>query len=229
MPKIVDHDERREHIVSALYALLAREGFERLNMREIAREAGYSHGAIARYFPNKQAVLKATFSRMIEGWQDQFQHATEDLQGLQGLEALCRRLWPIGATGHGNANVVVALWNEAITDEELHQIQRDNNSLTRSRIRQFLVEAKDKSEVSPNMDIEATVRSIMVRSMGWQMLAVLTSDEATDEVLNGDIQALVTGLQASTPDQDPADIFGAPAAESSIGRELRHESPLQAH
>ena len=197
MPKIVDHDERREHIVTALYELLAREGFGQLNMREIAREAGYSHGAIARYFPNKQAVLKATFSRMIESWQEQFQHATTDLSGLQGLEALCRRLWPLGEIGRGNANVVVALWNEAITDDELHTIQRENNSLTRSRIRQFLLEAQRKEEVSRDLDVDATVRSIMVRSMGWQMLAVLVSGEATDDVLNADIQALVAGLQAS--------------------------------
>lgn len=217
MPKIVDHDERRAHIVSALYALLAREGFERLNMREIAREAGYSHGAIARYFPNKQAVLKATFSRMIEDWQEQFQNATEDFQGLQGLEALCRRLWPVGARGHGNANVVVALWNEAITDEELHQLQRDNNSLTRSRIRQFLAEAKDGGEIPPDIDIEATVRSIMVRSMGWQMLAVLTAEEATDEALNGDIQALIAGLKVSTAAQDPAGVFSASPAKIPIG------------
>ena len=197
MPKIVDHDERREHIVTALYELLAREGFGQLNMREIAREAGYSHGAIARYFPNKQAVLKATFSRMIESWQEQFQHATTDLSGLQGLEALCRRLWPLGEIGRGNAKVVVALWNEAITDDELHTIQRENNSLTRSRIRQFLLEAQRKEEVSRDLDVDATVRSIMVRSMGWQMLAVLVSGEATDDVLNADIQALVAGLQAS--------------------------------
>lgn len=199
MPKIVDHDERRDHIVAALYEVLAREGFGQLNMRKIASEAGYSHGAIARYFPNKQAVLKATFYSMIEQWQERFQEATDDLRGLEGLEALCKILWPLGETGRRNANVVVALWNEAITDQEFHDIQRENNSLTRSRIKKFLSDAQDRGEVSSTLDVTAMAWSIMVRSMGWHILAALSADEAADNALHSDIHTLMTGLRTGAP------------------------------
>ena len=46
MPKIVDHDERRERIVEIVADMLATVGAEKTTIREIARQSGYSRGFI---------------------------------------------------------------------------------------------------------------------------------------------------------------------------------------
>lgn len=195
MPKIVDHDERRAHIVDSLYALLAREGFSTLTMRRIAQEAGYAHGAIARYFPDKQAILKQTFNEMIERWHVRFNASTQGLTGLDGLAAFCHQLWPIGEEGRGNANVVVALWNEVVTDHELQTIQHRNNARLREMIHHYLQQAHENQEIDTGLDIEELERSILAQSMGWTMLVVLKPQVATDEILKADINLLISQLR----------------------------------
>jgi TetR/AcrR family transcriptional regulator, transcriptional repressor of bet genes len=57
MPRKVDHDERRRHIVAALLRIVGRQGLEAVSMREVAVEAGVSLGAVQHYFASKDAML----------------------------------------------------------------------------------------------------------------------------------------------------------------------------
>ena len=60
MPKIVDHDERRERIVEIVAEMLASAGAEKTTIREIARQSGYSRGFIEHYFHNKEELITKT-------------------------------------------------------------------------------------------------------------------------------------------------------------------------
>ena len=46
MPRKVDHDERRRHIVGALLRIAGTQGLDAVSMREVAQEAGVSLGAV---------------------------------------------------------------------------------------------------------------------------------------------------------------------------------------
>jgi AcrR family transcriptional regulator len=51
--------DRRTRLVQVGVDLLTRDGPQALSLREIARQAGVSHGAPRRYFPTHQALLAA--------------------------------------------------------------------------------------------------------------------------------------------------------------------------
>ena len=57
MPKIVDHDERREEIARALWRVVRRDGIGAASVRSIAAEAGWSAGAVRYYFPDQAGLL----------------------------------------------------------------------------------------------------------------------------------------------------------------------------
>ena len=57
MPKIVNHEARREELVEATWRVIARAGMVGATMREIAREAGVSTGILAHYFTDKEDLL----------------------------------------------------------------------------------------------------------------------------------------------------------------------------
>lgn len=61
MPKIVDHDQYREELLSRYFDLFARRGYLDVTMREISRELGVSTGTLYHYFPTKKALLEALF------------------------------------------------------------------------------------------------------------------------------------------------------------------------
>lgn len=57
MPRKVDHDQRRRHIVEALLAIAGTRGLEAVSLREVAHEAGVSMGAVQHYFATKDEML----------------------------------------------------------------------------------------------------------------------------------------------------------------------------
>jgi AcrR family transcriptional regulator len=57
MPKIVDHDARREEIAQALWRVVRRDGIRAASVRTVAAEAGWSAGAVRYYFPDQEGLL----------------------------------------------------------------------------------------------------------------------------------------------------------------------------
>ncbi|GAA2463820.1 TetR/AcrR family transcriptional regulator [Agromyces soli] len=196
MPKIVDHDERRAHIVEALMRLIVRDGFERATMREIAAEAGYAHGAIARYFPDKQSVLTAAFQRLHTQANDRILAGVEGLRGLAALREMCLEILPFGEAGPRYAKVVLAFWDHAAQDREIWEIHREHNLRWRQLMHRFLGEARDDGELAEGIDIATAVNEVSARNAGWQMIAVLMPDEAGDAHLDQGLDALLDRFRA---------------------------------
>src|SRR5499427_5103765 len=59
VPKIVDHDQRRDQIALVACRVVAENGFDQATIVRIAREAGYTTGMVAHYFDTKQDIIIA--------------------------------------------------------------------------------------------------------------------------------------------------------------------------
>lgn len=90
-------DAKRALIVAAAETLLARDGFERTKMSDIATEAGVAVGTVYRLFPDKPSLLADLqssiedefISAMQDGWHSGAT-ASEKFEGL--VEALMLKL-----------------------------------------------------------------------------------------------------------------------------------------
>jgi AcrR family transcriptional regulator len=51
--------ERRDSLVAAAFAVIAREGFEGLRMRGVAANAGLDHSTVHHYFASKEELIEA--------------------------------------------------------------------------------------------------------------------------------------------------------------------------
>ena len=67
MPKVVDHVERRKQIARALWAVVARRGFEAASARAIAAEGGWSLGALRHYFDSQDELVEFAAWELIDG------------------------------------------------------------------------------------------------------------------------------------------------------------------
>lgn len=54
---------KQELIIDAAERVFATKPFNRVSMRDVAREAGITHAAIYRYFPDQQAMFVSAFMR----------------------------------------------------------------------------------------------------------------------------------------------------------------------
>lgn len=85
MPKEVDHDERREELLEAVWRVIARDGMEGTTIRGIAKETGWSTGVLSHYFADKDDIigsaLRLAYERIGARWEAK-------LAGLTGVRAL---------------------------------------------------------------------------------------------------------------------------------------------
>jgi AcrR family transcriptional regulator len=56
MPKIIDHDRRKEEILNTALKVFAREGYKDSNLSLIAQECGISRPTIYQYFHDKEEI-----------------------------------------------------------------------------------------------------------------------------------------------------------------------------
>ena len=85
MPKDVNHDERREELLEAVWRVIARDGMERATIRSIAAETGWSSGVLAHYFADKQDIIGSAFTLALDRIRQRWD---TKLAGLSGRAAL---------------------------------------------------------------------------------------------------------------------------------------------
>ncbi|MGO1315864.1 MAG: TetR family transcriptional regulator, partial [Cellulomonadaceae bacterium] len=119
MPKIVDHDARRREIVEACLRVVSRAGLAAATTREIASEAGVSHGIIAHYFTGKDEILRAALQRSYEQLAERIDLDVSGLSGVTALHRAAHDALPIGEEDRTGEQIELAFWGYAMGDPEL--------------------------------------------------------------------------------------------------------------
>ena len=128
MPKIVDHEHRRREVVNAAWRVINRVGLENATMREIAREAKSSTGAIAHYFASKDDILRAALERADEDIRRRIEAMSDDIHPLTRLRAALREALPLDRRRTFELTLDVNFWARALNHTSLRALQhRDHN------------------------------------------------------------------------------------------------------
>ena len=86
MPRQVNSADRRRDIARAVYRVVARGGLESASMREIAREAGCTTGALTHHFADRRALLDHAVGLAVDESMDRLL-ATARTDGLRAALA----------------------------------------------------------------------------------------------------------------------------------------------
>jgi AcrR family transcriptional regulator len=130
VPKIVDHEKRRDEIALIACRVVARYGFEQATIVRIARAAGCTTGMIAHYFETKQDIIVAALRLILRRIEERLTHA----EGAADLLALLSEALPIDATRYIECAVWMAFWGQVPSDKRLKRI---NGWLHREYLRLF--------------------------------------------------------------------------------------------
>ena len=115
MPRVVNHEERREEIAEAAWRVIEREGPTGADLREIAREASYTTGIITYYFQDKRELMTFAFGLLVDRSTARMARASAEA-GL--MEALAQVL-PLDEERRREATVWLALVSASLTDPQL--------------------------------------------------------------------------------------------------------------
>src|SRR5487761_1105114 len=122
MPKTVYHDERRRRITDATAREIERVGLAQVRLRDVAKAAGWTTGAVSHYFTDKRELLLATFRSRTELAHARFEAAVAAGGGM--LDAKLESVLPLDDERLLNWKVWLAFWGAAVGDAELAAEQR---------------------------------------------------------------------------------------------------------
>lgn len=195
MPKIVDHDERRQELIEATWQVIAQHGLSAVTMRQIAEEAGYANGALKPYFPTKSDLLEATYIHVFALTENRIDAATANLRGIAALRALCLEVLPVTPELINEALIVVPFWEAAIRKPERTRAVVDSIDRWRDRITTTLSEAEADGDLRPGLKPEDIAGTLLSFLQGSQVTAVIDPDSFNPDRLREHLEAYLTLLR----------------------------------
>lgn len=181
MPKIVDHDLRKQELVSATWQVIARTGIVGVTTREIAREAGVSTGVLAHYFANKEELLAAALNRSHQQVYARLRERTQGLLGLDALRVVMLEALPLDEERLLEAQIEVNFWSLALGHEALRELQHEEFERFWDVLHYRVSEAQKLGQVWPDLDADDVTHQLVVLVEGLSLEAVLYPSRATPE------------------------------------------------
>jgi AcrR family transcriptional regulator len=175
MPKVVDHEQRREELAAAVWRLASRDGLDAVTLRAVAAEAGWSTGALHHYFADKEELLVFAF-QTVAGRIARRVEAAKATAGepLELVRALLAIGLPLDAERRNETRLWFAYLGLALTRPPLARAQRLAYRAWRGLVADALRDAQERGEVDPAVDVEREAAGLVALVDG---LAVQASFE----------------------------------------------------
>jgi AcrR family transcriptional regulator len=119
MPKIIDHEQRRDEIVEVAKRLIMDGGFEAATMRSIVTAAGFANGALKHYFPSKDSIIAATFESVLAETGERIAALDPDLSPREALRGVVEAGMPLDEHRIASGRVLLALWEHSVANPDL--------------------------------------------------------------------------------------------------------------
>jgi AcrR family transcriptional regulator len=120
MPKIVDHEQRRDEIALVACRVVAEHGFDQATIVRIAREAGYTTGMVAHYFDTKQEIVIAALRLILRRIEERLTRPDEDVQA--DLLSVLTEALPVDEQRFTECAFWTAFWGQVSADKKLKRI-----------------------------------------------------------------------------------------------------------
>ncbi len=178
MPKIVDHDERRQLIVDGMWRIVQRDGLAAVSVRSIAAEVGLSKSTIGHYFPSQAQVLSLAVEQTIESTTADAIELDLDNCTPAIAESVLLLMVPTTARQRKRAEVWLALLDERNSDPDIGATLTHLNQMVREGIRTLLASMAANGLVGKGRDLDRETIKIHAVIDGLS-LQTLTDQKAT--------------------------------------------------
>jgi AcrR family transcriptional regulator len=172
MAKQADHSERREVFAMAALRVIMRLGVGGLTVREVAKEAGFTTGALTHYFTSKDQVLIEASEYSAKMVRPRMERAARDRSALAGLRKIVGESLPINPVARGYWRVWVGFWERASYNPDVARVMRARYDEWRGRLAEVIRRAQAAGEADGNFDPELAAQELVavIDGIGVQVL-----------------------------------------------------------
>jgi AcrR family transcriptional regulator len=199
MPRSVDpaaQDARRQAVAEAVWSVLEQGGVEALTVRAVARQAGFSTGALSHYFATKDDLLTYAMALAFDRVAERMLAASQQEPALSALRAICLENMPIDRTRRTEYHAWLFFWSRAATTPNLAQDHAQRYELWRATVEYLIkrgqTDGSIRTDCVPHQ--EAELLTAFIDGIGLQSILEpdrLNSSHAP-EVLDAYLRRLST-------------------------------------
>ncbi|WP_411288504.1 TetR/AcrR family transcriptional regulator [Phenylobacterium sp.] len=172
MARQADHIERRRLFAAAALNVISRDGLEGLTVREVAREAGFTTGALTHYFKSKDDVLIAASEHAAEQVRAPMEEAALESSARAALRHLLYTALPTTTVMKRRWRFWMAFWERAAHSPQVNRVMKERYREWSGRIAGQICRAQEQGEAPAALDADLTARELvaLVDGIGVQVL-----------------------------------------------------------
>ncbi|MBC9953384.1 TetR/AcrR family transcriptional regulator [Leucobacter sp. cx-42] len=195
MPKIIDHDKRREDIVEVTWQLIVEGGIEAATMREIATRAGFANGALKHYFSGKDAIIEGAYARSLGSLQKRLEDQVRGKRGIDALETAMRYTLPVDEESATAARVLLSFWERCAFSSEIEQGYGQHLSEWKAGYLEYLRQGREDGDIVTTKPDEQIVSEIILLNIGATVVRVVSPEHLSAQILEDQVTDFVARLR----------------------------------
>jgi AcrR family transcriptional regulator len=182
MARQADHNERRKLFAAAALAVIARDGLEGLTMRVVAKEAGFTTGALTHYFQSKDELLIAASEAGADVVRPEMDDAATGDSARAALRDLLYTVLPTSPAMKAQWRFWVAFWERAAHSPQVQRVMRERYFEYTNRVATVIRRSQEQGETPRGVDAERAAREVIALIDGIGVQVMIGSRKFTNAV-----------------------------------------------
>lgn len=182
MARQADHMERRKLFAAAALAVIARDGLEGLTMRVVAKEAGFTTGALTHYFQSKDELLIAASEAGADVVRPEMDDAATGASARAALRDLLYTVLPTSPAMKAQWRFWVAFWERAAHSPQVQRVMRERYFEYTGRVATVIRRSQEQKETAREIDADKVAREIIALIDGIGVQVMIGSRKFTPAV-----------------------------------------------
>lgn len=203
MPKIINYDNQKEIIAEAAWRVIKREGIGNASVRNIAKEAGISSGALQHYFSSQVQLLEFTMNMVVERVEGRFTRISNEISSitLENAKKILWNLMPVNEEQELEMEVWLSLTVKAFHEPSLNKISKGTYESIYLIILTLLKQLEGAGLLKKGLKLSMEAKRLHILLDGLSLHRMVSPDTMTSDVFHSILNQHLMELTDKLADQ----------------------------
>jgi AcrR family transcriptional regulator len=159
MPRKVDHKERREAFLAAAYRTIKKKGIGGATVRAVAKEAGFTTGALVHYVDSVDALLVQASDYAARDVRVRMEAAEQLPNKLEALRQVLYLALCTDEDKRGNWNFFLGFWERSVHNAAVRRLTHARYTEWLKRTGRLIRNAQAAGDIAADVDIRLAARA----------------------------------------------------------------------
>jgi AcrR family transcriptional regulator len=195
VPKVVDHEQRRQEVVEALWRVIVGQGIERVSTRSVSAETGWSRGVVDYYFSDMDELLLIGLRRALEVDASARELASGQ-RGAAALRTILLMSMPLDEERRWRAKVWLSYLGRPVSGGAIRAEFARCEQVRSDMYAALIIEMIDRGEPPGDRDPQIEAAHILAFELSVNVAEMLNPGHASPELMTDHVDRFIAWLQA---------------------------------